>query len=146
MEQGKTSSSTPSTASSSVGMTSTKCAENVSKNSDQDCITIPEDGGEAKKPEEKEKPAKKQKANLEKLSRMRLVILLLMNGMSIFKPPRLQSGPSVVVVVPGLTSDSSAAVSYTTDTALMIHDSAAEEKKEEPAEESDDDMGFSLFD
>ncbi|XP_017221331.1 zinc finger BED domain-containing protein RICESLEEPER 2-like [Daucus carota subsp. sativus] len=64
MEQGHASSSSPSVSSSLVGMTSTKCAENVSKSSDLDCIIISqEDDLTAKKEEhlgKRKKPLKSE--------------------------------------------------------------------------------------
>lgn len=59
---GNVSSSTSCASSSSVGMISTKCVENVSRSSDLDCILLSqEDDLAAKSTQEKEQPAKRKK-------------------------------------------------------------------------------------
>ncbi|XP_074362243.1 uncharacterized protein LOC141702485 isoform X1 [Apium graveolens] len=62
MEQGHASSSTPSVSSSSVGMISIKCAENVSKSSDLDCVIVSQEGVlAAENTQNQENPAKRKK-------------------------------------------------------------------------------------
>ncbi|KAK1356491.1 hypothetical protein POM88_049747 [Heracleum sosnowskyi] len=62
MIKGNASSSTPCASSSSVGMISTQCAENVSKSSDMDCIILAQENDLAvKSTQEKEQPAKIKK-------------------------------------------------------------------------------------